>query len=158
MSDYFDKAERLTALRDEAESWLGTPFRAYACVKGEQGGTDCVRLAYGVLSAIGVIPQGKEFPTYSMDFTLHSKHSPIIDFIDTELTAYFEKLPPETIIKPGDLLGFKIGKAVHHLSIVVDQEVMLQSVKPIGTRLVSLGDTTFMKRLAVIYRAKEIAP
>lgn len=154
MSYYFDDPAHREALRIEALSWVGTPFRAYANVKGERGGIDCVRLAYSVLSNIGALPSGKKFPVYSMDFTLHSEKSPICDFIETELASHLERLDIDSKIQPGDLLGFEIGKAVHHLALVVDDHSMLQSVKPHGTRLVSLGDTTFMKRLAVIYRVK----
>ncbi len=61
---YFATDERRRALVTEAQSWLGTPFRPHASVKG--AGADCVGLVYGILHNIGAIG-GVEFPAYTMD-------------------------------------------------------------------------------------------
>jgi cell wall-associated NlpC family hydrolase len=159
---FFDKPECLGALREEAATWLGTPFRYGAAVKGAGGGADCCRMTYAIFVAIGALTPGKVFPSPPADYTLHHDGSPIDDFFKTELAAEFERFsygaatadgePPE--IRAGDLLGFVIGRNIHHLALAIDGERMLQCVKPHGARLVSLQDTTFMKRLAVIYRRR----
>ncbi|MDR2462204.1 MAG: C40 family peptidase [Verrucomicrobiales bacterium] len=161
---YFEQPEHLAALREEAAAWLGTPFRYGAAVRGAGGGTDCARMSYAIFTAIGATPAGKVFPSASADYTVHHADSPIDDFFRTELAAEFERLPvtadgaADSAIRAGDVLGFRIGKAVHHLAIVIDSGRMLQCVKPHGARLVSLQDSTFMKRLAVVYRRRGEQP
>lgn len=57
--------ERLVAT---ARSWLGTPFRHRAAVRG--GGVDCVMLMGEVFRESGVV-ESYNFPSYSLDYSKH---------------------------------------------------------------------------------------
>jgi cell wall-associated NlpC family hydrolase len=160
MTWFFENPVRVAQLQLAVESWEGTPFRAYGAAKGPRGGVDCVRLAYEVLTECEAIPQGKQFPKYSMDFTMHEHRSPICEYIDSELAGYLHRIPlakklQEMELLPGDLLGFRLGNAVHHVSVYAGERRMLQAFKPVGARLLSVDDATFAHRCEVVYRASD---
>ncbi|HKT10715.1 MAG TPA: hydrolase [Terriglobia bacterium] len=56
---------------DEALSWLGTPYRLGAMVKGQ--GCDCGTLLLGIYRACGLV-DGEHLGIYSHDWWLHVSH------------------------------------------------------------------------------------
>lgn len=113
------------AIAAEAQSWIGTPFRDHACIKG--AGVDCATLLAAVL--------GKELgefqvPRYPQQWFLHANDDRAmpegIEFKSEEW--YIEYLLghgfieiPESAAGPGDIVLSKLGEKVFcHAGIIVD--------------------------------------
>ncbi len=97
---------------DEARSWLGTPYRHQASVKG--AGTDCLGLLRGVWRAhLGHEPE--TVPTYSMDWSEPQGEERMWTAARRHL---IEKNPRE--FSAGDVLLFRMceGRVAKHVGIV----------------------------------------
>jgi cell wall-associated NlpC family hydrolase len=110
---------------DEAENWIGTPFRMNGCVKG--AGVDCCRLVLACYRKASLTVQDtlapyrvapKPFPDpdsfmyFARDWHLHTNTEDLITTLEEFLNETFE---PEA----GDLAVFKIGRVYSHAAIVV---------------------------------------
>lgn len=104
-------AQRAQVVR-EAETWLGTPYRGHARVKG--AGTDCGQLLYAVYHACGLIPTIPLPKDYSLQVAKHRASTEYVDLVAT----YFTEIP-EADVKPGDLVVYKFGHAYAHGALVV---------------------------------------
>ncbi len=163
---FFEDIDHAAALLAEAESWEGTPFVAYSKAKGPGGGVDCVRLCEAIMVATGAA-EPFEFPQTPMDFTLHSDRSLVLEYLrgayagdlkqSKRLSRMFKEIPMPigylTII-PGDLLAFRVGRAVNHLTVALDHERFIHCLRPIGTVVATLQDSTFAPRLHAVFRAR----
>lgn len=167
---FFDEHDRVAALQLEAESWIGTPFREHSKAKGAAGGVDCVGLCECIELAAGVggsLPF--RFPRTPMDYSMHNDRSILLEYMRGEvwrdpqsarLKHIFAELPDVrelghgVVIMPGDLLGFKIGRAVHHLAVALDDEHFIHAFRGIGTVIATLQDSTFASRLHTLFRAR----
>jgi cell wall-associated NlpC family hydrolase len=158
---FFQNQEAVAALRAEAATWIGTPFRAHSKAKGRSGGVDCIRLCEAIVVKVG-LTEPFEFPKTPMDFSMHQERSIVLEFLRGEaddpqsatLARIFEQLGPEGPVMPGDLLAFKIGRAVHHLAIAIDDVQFIHCFRGIGTVYGNLSDSTYASRLHSIFRAR----
>jgi cell wall-associated NlpC family hydrolase len=165
---FFDDPDRVIALHDEALSWIGTPFREYSKAKGKAGGVDCVNLCECMLTAVGVGGAKRfSFPATPMDYSMHCDRSVILEFLrgqakdrqSKRLAKIFVELDPVIDLEfepimPGDLLAFKIGRAVHHLGVALDYRNFIHTFRGIGTLTSDITDSTFEKRLHTVFRAR----
>jgi cell wall-associated NlpC family hydrolase len=163
---FFDDPDRVIALQLEAQSWIGTPFREYSKAKGKAGGVDCVNLCECLLTAVGVGGAKRfSFPATPMDYSQHCDRSVILEFLRGEAKdrqskrlakIFVELLPPvlAITIMPGDLLAFKIGRAVHHVAVALDERRFIHTFRGIGTITSDITDSTFEKRLHTVFRAR----
>ncbi len=62
--------------------------------------------------------------------------------------------PEPFLILPGDLLAFRVGRAVNHLTVALDAIHFLHCLKPVGTVIANLQDSTFAPRLQTVFRAR----
>lgn len=93
-------AEAQARVREVALSWVGTPYRDRARVKGPEGGTDCAHLLIGVFSEAGLIkPFDPGF--YPRDWHLHVGDERYLRYV---LDYADETAPPW---EPGDVLMFR---------------------------------------------------
>lgn len=143
---------RRLELIDAARSWLGTPFRKGAAIKG--AGADCVHLAHEVYAASGfqLPPIATE---YSLDAARHLKLSKLIQWI--EASARFSSLSSPLSSVPGDLLLFTIGRIEHHVGIQITASTFINAIKRHGVCELNLHDSTWAKRLSAVYRPMEEA-
>lgn len=97
---------------DEARSWLGTPYRHQASVKG--AGADCLGLLRGVWRAL-VGHEPETVPSYSMDWSEPQGEERMWAAARRHLT---EKNPDE--FSTGDVLLFRMrdGRVAKHVGIV----------------------------------------
>jgi hypothetical protein len=175
--NFFDDPDRVAQLRAEIDSWLETPFHAYSKAKGRTGGVDCIRLNEAIAIALGVV-EPFEFPRVPMDFTQHNDRSITLEFLrgeyrledgtidpqSTRLAARYAELDhsafptprSEFSPLPGDLVTFKVGKAVNHLGTVYDEARFVHCLKGIGTVLSRFDDDTYAKRLHTVFRARRL--
>jgi cell wall-associated NlpC family hydrolase len=93
------------AIVAEAESWVGTPYRGWSCVKG--AGVDCGQLLYGVYHACGLVPVidlPKDYPLY---IGQHQASTAYVDLVAT----YFREIP-EAEVLPGDVVVWKLPNSL----------------------------------------------
>ena len=161
-ADYFSSPENIQLALSVAFRWMGTPFAPRTRVCG--AGVDCVQLAGAFYIETGVVTHFTP-PPYHLDAGAHLAAS--------QVTAYVEAMPDKfrllwkydgknsAVILPviiGDLLGFKFGRVVHHVGVVVN---------PTGSKhppeflhvwrghvvcSTPLDDPHWLNRLAVVYR------
>jgi cell wall-associated NlpC family hydrolase len=103
----------------EAKTWLRTPFRNHAKVKGH--GVDCSMLLYEVYRRAGVDFGSLEPGFYSCQWFLHSSEEIYLNAI----RAYAGEVPgpPERNPKPADAMLCRymdIGNVFNHSAIVID--------------------------------------
>ena len=109
----------------EAKSWINTPHVHYTLQKGI--GADCGLFIIGVYSNIGLI--NKEMPEYyPEDWAFHK---PIGDMFESIVQRYCKEVTKEEI-KSGDLILYQFGKCLSHGSILLPDNYIIHSEKPIG--------------------------
>lgn len=95
-----------------AETWYGTPYRGWTCLKGI--GCDCVQLLKGVFMEAGYeadgIPIREDYPLY---FAKHKKSTEYVDGI----LKYMREIP-ESEVLPADVVAYQIGKGFTHAAII----------------------------------------
>ena len=135
----------IEALQRAATSWIGTPFRPHACVKG--AGVDCLRLAISIYQEAG-LPLDVTLPAYGMqDWRNRSGPGPARLWLES--SPLFR---PVDKPEPGDCVLLRIERADHHFGIVMDETRFIHAIQDYGVILSSLGDTTYRDRIAAIYR------
>ena len=125
----------------EAYSWIGTPYRHQAMLKGV--GVDCALILLAVFREAGLI-KDIEMPDYHVQWHLHrgeEKYNKLIS----------QYLKPTTDPKPGDVGLFRFGRLVSHSVIVVDYPLVIHSAAESGVILDNANDGSFRDRLYGFY-------
>ncbi len=103
----------------EARSWLNTPYRHMARVKGQ--GADCAMFPLEVYASLGLIIR-PEVPYYPLDWHLHRSAERYLDIVRAlarEVAApWGSDITPRTPL-PGDFCVVKFGRAFAHGLIVI---------------------------------------
>ena len=141
--------ERVTRLVAEANSWRGTPFAANSASKGL--GVSCHKLAEAMFAACGY-PVPLEVPDVPI---AHARFS-TTSFVTAWFAARedFEPVRPTGALFPGDVLGFRIGRCVHHLGVLLPGGQFAHAVDGLGATVGSLADATWYSRLENVWRAR----
>jgi NlpC/P60 family putative phage cell wall peptidase len=105
-------ARQAAAIVAEAETWLGTPFRHAAALKGI--GVDCIHLVHAVYRAVGLTDVA--LPSYPPDWHLHQGGG----------NRLMEGLVPHCVpasepFELGDILVYNYGRAPSHCAIYVGE-------------------------------------
>jgi cell wall-associated NlpC family hydrolase len=105
--------EQRTAVVTEAESWLGTPYRGWSCVK--RAGVDCGQLIYGTFYNVGLIPELTLPTDYPLFIGLHRASTEYVDLV----LRFFREIP-ESEVLPGDIVVWRLtgSKSYCHGAIV----------------------------------------
>ncbi|PHY12916.1 peptidase P60 [Caulobacter sp. B11] len=103
----------MTPIVSEALTWLGTPYRHQASLKGV--GCDCLGLVRGVWRTL-YGPEPEPPPPYRPDWAELSDHEPLLEAFGRWLVAV-----PLAQAGPGDVLVFRMapGAAARHCAIQV---------------------------------------
>ena len=145
-STWFNE-ERIDALEAEATTWVGTPFAANSSTKGL--GVSCHTLAGALYAAVGwgdiAIP---EIPISHARFGQDSFADPFFE----AMAERFTQLPHDSEILPGDVLGFRIGRIVHHLGVALRNGRFIHALEGIGATVSTTEDATYRSRLTTIWR------
>ncbi len=142
---WFNTPERIAALESAASSWVGTPFAPNSSAKGK--GVSCHTLA-GALYAEAGFGQ-VEVPDVPIAHARFSTTSFVIAFFAAR--ADFVEVRD---ILPGDVLGFRIGRSVHHIGVALPGGRFSHAIDGIGATLASIDDATWLHRLEHIWRPK----
>ena len=144
MKYFFEPIERQQKLRQILQSWLGTPYRHWAGIKGL--GADCIHFVARVLEEMGLGPFS--IPRYPKDWHLNRSDELLLEGILRHLRVEdvgFES--PEN----GDIILFRFGKAASHSAIYCDGRIY-QAVTDIGVERTDWHDRMWHKRKAYGFR------
>ena len=105
--------EQREAVVTEAETWLGTPYRGWSCVKG--AGVDCGQLIWGIYHNVGLIPVidlPKDYPLYI------GQHRESTEYVD--LVMMFFREITEADVQPGDVVVWRLtgSKSYCHGAVI----------------------------------------
>jgi cell wall-associated NlpC family hydrolase len=139
--------ERIDALEAEAATWVGTPFAANSSAKGL--GVSCHTLAGALYAAVGwgdIL-----IPDVAISHARFGENS-LADLFFDSMAERFTQLPHDSEILPGDVLGFRIGRIVHHLGTALRNGRFIHALEGIGTTVSTTEDATYRSRLTTIWR------
>jgi cell wall-associated NlpC family hydrolase len=93
--------------------WVGTPYHDMGEVKGPRGGTDCAKLLKCVYVEAGVMEEFK-IANYAPQHFLHQSEEHYLSYVMPRGREI-----PESEVRPGDMVLYKIGKCYAHGALVV---------------------------------------
>lgn len=108
------EAEGRAAIVAEVRTWLHTPFRHAARIKGPKGGVDCGQIIACSYENVGLTAKIEPVP-YQFQHHMHSSHE---DYISELLTYTREITAAEA--KPADIVLYKCGRTFSHGGILID--------------------------------------
>lgn len=179
LNNYFDDPANAALLKEEALSWLGTPFRqcyhdtSRSDVKGIGGGIDCVGLVQELMRRSGAV-DGFLFKREPSDYQPHQSGEKILDFLrgkaddpqSVRLGAIFEELSipdqvidpdaetPRDFFKPGDVCVLKHG-SLFHLPVIIDNDLHFVNALPrLGVIEGTIQDSTYSSHLVAVFRLR----
>lgn len=101
---------------NEARSWLGTPYVAKQCLKGQ--GCDCGTFLHHCYSTVLPLPPMPK--DYAVDWALHNPEELYLDFI----APYVRQIDAP---RPGGLGTWLFGRAYAHGGIVTEQRSIIHA-------------------------------
>ncbi len=115
---------------DEARSWIGTPYRLNAKVKG--AGCDCATLILCVYRATGVFDDLTSDQHFS-DWYHHARQERYLLWLMKHATKILEAVAyPSTRIEPGSIVAARVcgSKHYNHAGIVTKWPRIIHAVYP----------------------------
>lgn len=133
------EAEERAAVVAEARTWLNTPYRDCAMVKGH--GVDCAFLLAAVFENAG-IEAPIEIEPYSPQWYLHRN-----DELYLNKVLERAKEITEAEAQPADVVLFKFGRCFAHGGIIIDPGFpsMIHAFKQAGIVTLGDGSTGYLK-------------
>jgi cell wall-associated NlpC family hydrolase len=128
------EAKARAAVIAEGLSWIGTPFRDCADVKGPDGCVDCAMLLVRVHVDTGQLPPFDPRP-YPPSWLLHRDEEMFLEWIGAKLGGREVKEP-----RVGDVLVFKFGRCFSHGAILINSEEIVHAYVKSGIVHVSRLD------------------
>lgn len=132
------------AIVAEARSWIGTPYRHQASLKGV--GCDCLGLVRGVWRALyGAEPES--VPPYAPDWAEAARGEPFAE------AALRHMIAIEGAFAPGDVLLFRwrAGLAAKHAGIATAQDRMVHAHERACVAEIALSPW-WRRRIAFVFR------
>ncbi len=133
-----------------ARAWEGTPFCAGAAVRGR--GVCCHRLVHEILIEAGWLPR-IEAPAGSPVWGAAANHSLMEAWFDGPGAEWFASVPCGSA-EPGDVLGCRLGRCVHHLALLLPGGAVAQAVAGSGASIIPAVPQAWSKRLARVWRVR----
>lgn len=134
------EAGRRAAFVNEALSWIGTPFRDCADIKGPNGAVDCAMMLVRCAVDTGIAAPFDPRP-YSPRHMLHS--------YDQKFIGWLEKLGAVEIDTPrvGDVVLWQFARSYSHGAIMVNSIEVAHAYGASRMALVSRRDEPLLKWL-----------
>ncbi len=141
----------LEKLIKEAYTWLGTPHKNYAKVKGV--GVDCGMLLIGALEGAGLVEKNLNKNTPSTN-EWHLHHSE--EWFKNYMEKYCEEVSADDM-QAGDFLLYQFGRCCSHGAIYVGDNLVIHSMVLQGVIISPIDDILFFdakghNRLRHVYR------
>ena len=143
---------QLDAIEAAAKRWDGTPFCAGSATVG--AGVCCHRLVAEIYSEAGLLPTDAEIPGGSPLWSRAQGLSPMCDWLTTGAGVQWFAPVLTSEAQPGDLLGFVIGRCIHHLAIALRDGRIVHATDGHGARIVEHIPNAWRRRLAAAWRPR----
>ena len=146
---FFDDLQKIEDLKQELESWKGTPYKHRTGVK--QRGCDCIHLVVNSLKVVGA-DKGRHIaiPKYAPDWHMHTGTPLLIEGIKAQYDVEEIKIDPD-LIRNGDVILFHWGRQAAHSGIYMDGQVY-QALTDMKVETRTLKDLEFFERMDRILR------
>jgi cell wall-associated NlpC family hydrolase len=152
VTPYFSTPERIDALRAAIKALEGTPFMSNGIATGPGGGIACQMLITSALIAAGFnTPPAPYGPANHWKF---SSRSLVVEYLATRPEFVAVDLEKEPM--PGDIIGFLMGKCIHHAGLYAGDFKFFHVMPHLPATLSTLRDPTWGTRLAAIWRPIEV--
>lgn len=124
----------------EALTWIGTPYKHMARVKGTQGGCDCATFlieAFRAVGALGKVEMPRDDPGdklrdwYDSEWNLHRSEEKYLEYMMPHADRV---IVPE----PGDIVMFRMGRTVAHGGIWLGQNRFVHCWNPGGVTITDM--------------------
>lgn len=169
MKWFFEDADAARKLRNECESWRGTPFAYFSRAKGPHGGIDCLGFVEEVTAAVGL--ESWTFERTNEDYSRHVHNDKILKHLrgqvdDPASATLFARWAEFMVVEEhfteqpmtGDLLILKDaggrGNGVFHMPIMINGSIFMHCAPPIGVLEGQIDDPTYRTRLYAHFRAR----
>lgn len=133
-----DEATARAAFITEALSWVGTPFRDCADVKGPNGAVDCAMLLVRSAVDTGRLPPFDPRP-YSPRWHLHRSEEKFLGWMTTLGAAEVERP------RLGDIVLWQFGRVFSHGAILINSREIVHAYYAAGMALVSRRDEPLLR-------------
>lgn len=137
------EASARAAIIRESMTWMGTPFRDCADVKGGAGGVDCAMLLVRCYVDTGMLAPFDPRP-YPPQWLLHQYRERFIEFLVTNLSAHEVDQP-----QLGDVILWRFGNTYAHGSILINSHEILHAYGVDGSVVVSRLEDDPLKYVSV---------
>ena len=136
------EAQGRAAFINEALSWIGTPFRDCADVKGPNGAVDCAMLLVRSAVDTGRVPPFDPRP-YSPRHMIHRSEQVFV--------GWLERLGAREVERPqvGDVVVWQFGRSFSHGAVLVNTEEVAHAYAAAGMALVSRLDEPLLRHLPI---------
>lgn len=141
---------QLDRLVTAAHSWEGTPFCAGAATKGR--GVCCHRLVHEILVEAGWIP-AVACPSGPPGWARSSNESLMEAWFGGPGAEWFVEVPV-IAREPGDVLGCRFGRCVHHLGLLLPEGAVAHAVDGSGACIIPSVPPQWGRRLVKVWRVK----
>jgi cell wall-associated NlpC family hydrolase len=132
-----DEESQREAVIVEAKSWLRTPHRNGASVKG--AGCDCGTYPWLVYNACGLMPPLDDTMRYSPQFHLNKGE----EWYLSKAQKFGKDVPDASKTRKGDFALFKVGRVFSHGAIVIQWPTLIHSYVNVGVTI-DHGDKGWM--------------
>jgi len=134
------------AIRAEALSWAGTPFRHAGALK--HVGVDCIHLVEAVLRAVGLLGVDAIVPRYSPDWHLHQRRELLLD----GLRQHCDEV--EAPYQVGDILVWRYGRAASHCGVYIGDGRIVHAATKDQVRCEPADSASLKRRFVGAYRVR----
>lgn len=142
---WFCTRDRLEALDQRVRAWIGTPFLRDSCEIGV--GVCCSRFVGAVFREVGACEV--DIPAGSTAHARFAVDSIVVPFMSG--LSQFREVTEEARI-PGDILGIRIGRVVHHLGVMVHGTGFAHALDKVGVVVNAIDDATWASRITHVWR------
>ncbi|MBX3747344.1 MAG: hypothetical protein KF833_18700 [Verrucomicrobiae bacterium] len=140
----------LAALRSAAEAWLGTPFADNSAVRG--AGVCCHLLPVAIYRDAGWLPYIAAVPHGPAGWAAAHGRGIMEPWLDHGPGARW--FAPVPCAQPGDLLGFRVGRCVHHLAVMMPDGGICHAVAQLGVVIAPDIPVIWRRRMLRIWRPR----
>lgn len=143
-------------LEAAAASWVGTPFCEHSAVKG--AGVCCHRAVAEVLMEAGLLPR-LALPTAAPGHARANNRGVLDAWLDAEGAQWFMSCPGRVISRtlfPGDVLGFRLGRSVHHVALQLGGERIFHAIQGAGAVIAPSLPPQWAQRLTRIWQPRAL--
>lgn len=127
----------------EALTWIGTPFRDCADIKGPKGAVDCAMMLTRSVIDSGLIAPFDPRP-YSPRWHMHRSEEKFVDWVTEKLHAREVERP-----RIGDVLIWRFGRTFSHGAVLVNSQEVLHAYHAAGMVTISRLDEPSLSHMAL---------